>query len=76
MPAQRREPDLVEPEGVNADPTNTREVDPHADVRRGGDPNGPRPDEHADDTFIVIPPWDDSDPTAPSLEQSREEGAP
>jgi hypothetical protein len=68
--------DLVEPEGVNADPTHGEDPDPHADVRRGGDPQGPRPDPHASDTPVVRPPGDESDPNAPSLEQSREEGAP
>lgn len=71
MPERRN---LVEPEGVNAD--SAREPDPNADVRRGGDPNGPRPDSHASDTPVIRPPWDDSDLDAPSLEQSGEEGAP
>jgi len=71
-----RRRDLVEPEGVNADPTTEHPVDPNADVRRGGDPNGPRPDPHAVEPAVVRPPWDHSDPHAPSLEQSREEGAP
>lgn len=65
---------LIEPEGVNAG--SARKPDPSADVRRGGDPNGPRPDPHAEEPAVVQPPRDHADPDAPSLEQSREEGAP
>lgn len=65
---------LIEPEGVDADPRH--DPDPDADVRGGGDPNSSEPDPRADDPLVVIPPWGPSDPDAPSLEQSREEGAP
>ena len=76
MSADRhRHEDLVEPEGVNADPTTSEPAGPHADVRRGGDPNGPRPDPRADEPKVVQPPWDDHDPNASSVEWYEEEGA-
>lgn len=64
---------LIEPEGVDAVPNDP---DPDGDVRSGGDPHSSEPDPRADDPLVVIPPWGQSDPDAPSLAQSREEGAP
>lgn len=69
---------LIEPEGVNAgsaDSTAEGET-PHGDVRSGGHPE--RADEQADrheDDEIVDAPFQPRDPSAPSLEQSVEEGA-
>ena len=74
-----RKPNLIEPEGVNAgsaDSTAEGEVPPHGDVQGGGDVT--RADEQADEgeaNQIVDQPFMPRDPTAPSLDQSVEEGA-
>lgn len=72
------ERNLVEPEGVNAGSAkSTVEGDaPHGDVRSGGHPE--QAEEQADrteDDAIVDAPFLPRDPSAPSLEQSVEEGA-
>lgn len=73
-----RKPNLIEPEGVNAgsaDSTAEGEV-PHGDVQGGGDVD--RAEEQAEqgeENQIVDQPFMPRDPTAPSLDQSVEEGA-
>ena len=75
------DPDLVEPEGVNAGSANSTAegptTNPRGDVRSGGHPE--RADEQAEgseDDVVVDAPFMPRDPSAPSLEQSVEEGAP
>lgn len=73
-----RKPNLIEPEGVNAGSADsTTEGDlPPGDVRGGGEPE--RAEEQAgrsEEDEIVDQPFMPRDPTAPSLEQSVEEGA-
>lgn len=73
-----KERDLIEPEGVNAGSArSTAEGPRHAgDVTHGGHPE--RADDQAgrhDDDQIVDVPFMPTDPGAPSLEQSSEEGA-
>jgi hypothetical protein len=77
MTADRhRHHDLVEPEGVNADPTTSYEPDYDGDVREGGDPDGPRPDPRADESPVVQPPWDpDRNQPGSSVDWYAEEGA-
>lgn len=73
-----RKPNLIEPEGVNAgsaDSTAEGEL-PQGDVRGGG--HVERAEEQAEqgeETQIVDQPFMPRDPTAPSLDQSVEEGA-
>ncbi len=73
-----RKPNLIEPEGINAGSADsTAEGDSeHGDVRAGGHPE--RAAEQAgrsEDDEIVDQPFLPRDPSAPSLEQSEEEGA-
>jgi hypothetical protein len=73
-----RKPNLIEPEGVNSGSADSTAegAEPHGDVRGGGEPE--RAEEQADRTEedeIVDQPFMPRDPTAPSLEQSVEEGA-
>lgn len=75
-----RKRDLIEPEGVNAgsaDSTAEGGPAPDADVRAGG--HVERADDQAErteDDEIVDAPFMPRIPSAPSLEQSVEEGAP
>jgi hypothetical protein len=73
-----RKPNLIEPEGVNAgsaDSTVEGEV-PHGDVRGGGEPDRAEEQaERSEEDVIVDQPFMPRDPTAPSLDQSVEEGA-
>ncbi|HEY2831486.1 MAG TPA: hypothetical protein VGJ14_03610 [Sporichthyaceae bacterium] len=68
--------DLVEPEGVNSGSTSDLLRGAEQDARPGGDASG---SEQAESTSacvnVVRPPWDSHDAGAPSLQQSREEGA-
>jgi hypothetical protein len=64
---------LTEPEGVNSGSAHDLLDGADADVRPGGDPT--RVEDITNDPQVVAPPWDEHDPDAPSLEQSREEGA-
>ncbi len=75
MAGKHRRGDLVEPEGVNADPTTEHDTDPHADVRKGGDPDGPRPDTRAEEPKVVSPEFQHPDPHSSSVEWYAEEGA-
>ena len=76
MSARKR--DLIEPEGVNAGSADsTAEGEPpRGDVRAGGHPElaAEQADRREDDP-IVDQPFMPRDATAPSLEQSVEEGA-
>lgn len=72
------ERDLIEPEGVNAGSARSTAEgpEPGGDVTHGGHPE--RADDQAgrhEDPEIVDAPFLPRDPGAPSLEQSREEGA-
>ena len=74
------ERDLIEPEGVNAgsaDSAAEAGPAPDSDVRSGG--HAERADDQAErseDDEIVDAPFMPRNPSAPSLEQSVEEGAP
>ncbi|HEY3603939.1 MAG TPA: hypothetical protein VGL04_04660 [Sporichthyaceae bacterium] len=72
MPDRRR--DLTEPEGVNSGSARDLLDGADADVRPGGHPDQVEDAKRAEPS-VVQPPWDRHDPDAPSLEQSREEGA-
>jgi hypothetical protein len=78
MGADKR--NLVEAEGVNAGSAESAAEaapPPDEDVRSGGHPE--RADDQAErseDAEIVDAPFVPRDPSAPSLEQSVEEGAP
>lgn len=70
--------DLIEPEGVNAGSADsTVEGDEvHVDVRSGGHPEwAEQQADRTEDDEIVDQPFMPRDPAAPSLEQSKEEGA-
>ena len=77
--AAAAQPDLQTSEGVNeGSRKSAAEGGPANDgVRGGGRPTAPIPDRDLTrfdrDGQVVVPPWVDSDPGAPSLEQSVEE---
>jgi hypothetical protein len=73
MPDRRR--DLTEPEGVNSGSARDLLDGADADVRPGGHPDRVEDDAKRTDPPVVQPPWDHHDADAPSLDQSREEGA-
>jgi hypothetical protein len=67
---------LVEPEGVNSGSAKDLMGGAEADARPGGNPSRSGQAEAAPSgPTVVQPPWDEHDEDAPSLEQSREEGA-
>jgi len=71
-----RRRDLMEPEGVNAGSGRDQMSGDDEDARPGGNPSRAAQSEApTTDPTVVRPPWDEHDPDAPSLEQSREEGA-
>jgi len=74
-----RKRDLVEPEGVNAGSAQSTAESapaPDEDVRAGGHVEWADDQaERSEDDEIVDAPFMPRDPTAPSLEQSVEEGA-
>jgi hypothetical protein len=71
-----RRQNLVEPEGVNSGSAKDLLGGKERDPRPGGDPSRAAQGEAApSDPAVVQPPWDEHDEDAPSLEQSREEGA-
>jgi hypothetical protein len=65
---------LTEPEGVDSGSARDLMDGAGANVRPGGHPDRVE-DVKGTDPPVVVPPWDHHDPDAPSLEQSREEGA-
>jgi len=73
-----RKPNLIEPEGVNAGSADsTAEGDEvTGDVRSGGHPERAEDqDDLTEQGEIIDQPFLPRDATAPSLEQSKEEGA-